>query len=246
MQALKPRMGFTFAILRLVLELPDSNWVALVGRLICKDADKYLGLPHHCTVRLSLPLPPSALDPAWQPHVQRAFRQLTESDRRELLPAAASSGSETNLELAWGLMQPCLLPAMLTSLDTDTAGSYYATSWYGWLTCTLKDAGGAAIAAGHVQLLPWLVRNRCPMSREGVLSAAAEHLDLEGVQRVAQLLGGGRDPPSDHKLRCEMAKAAARSGDAAIPTLAWLLSDPEGAGTQLQQQEQEQQQDQGQ
>ncbi len=230
-------MGTTFAILKLVLELPDSNWVALVGRLICTGAHRHLCLPHHSKVRLSLPLPPSALDAAWQPHVQRALHQLSERVKCELLPTAASSGSETNMELAWGLLRPSLFPELLPSHDTNADSSYYASFWGG---CMLKDPGQAAIAAGHAHLLPWLVRNRCPLYLEGVLGAAAAHLDLEGVHWAMQLLGGGPEPPGEQWICRWMATAAARSGDAAIPKLAWLLSANEDDGMQEEQQKQKQ------
>ncbi len=231
-------MGSTHTILRLVLERLDSNWVALVGRLVCKDASIYVqrgpkgNPPNHCTVRLSLPLPPSALDAAWRQHVQQALREASERVKCELLPTAVSSGSETNLELACGVLRPCLFPELLTSPDKGAVSILY--------TGMLEDPGEAAIVAGHAHLLPWMVQNRCPVHQAGVLSAAAEHLDLEGMQWAMQLLGLVPEPPSEHELRCKVAKAAARSGDTAIPKLAWLLSAPGHAGTQLQQQEQQQ------
>ncbi len=183
-------------VLNLVLDHMDSNKMALDGRLVCKAVKEHLCLPGQCTARLSLPLPPSACDAAWQPHVQQAFqqafRQLSFIAKVRVPFTAASSGSERNLELAWSLLRPCLFPGLLLPID------FYGEFWFDEEGFNLEDPGKAAIIAGHVHLLPWLVRNRCPVHRDSISNAAAEQMDLEGVQQVVQLLGGGPDPPGEH------------------------------------------------
>ncbi len=232
-------------VLTLVLDHLDSNKIALDGRLICKDAQEHLCLPEQCTAQLSMPLPPAASDAAWQPHVQQAFRQLSFSAKARTLSVAASSGSERNLELAWALLRPCLFPGLLLPVYVNPYNQCYVNSWYHVDGYDLEDPGKAAIAAGHAHLLPWLVRNRCPLHRDNNLIAAAEHLDLEGMKRAVQLLEGGLAHPSEDWLRGAMAEAASRSGGAAIiPKLAWLLAADEDEGVKLQQQRQQQQQQQ--
>ncbi len=220
-------MGSTL-VMRLVLERLDANERALNGRLVCKDACEILRQPRHWTVRLSQPLPPSAGDAAWQPHLQRAFRSLTRFAKAQSLAAAAASGSEVNLELAWGLLRPCLFPEMLLPHRFN----HFSTH-----ANRVADAGAAAIAGGHVHLLPWLVQNGCPLDPNLMLPAAADHCGTEDMQQLWQLVGAGPSHQDIELWRCEMAEAAGRSKIAAIAKLSWLLSPPESAGTEQQQQQ---------
>ncbi len=144
--------------MRLVLERLDVNDRALNGRLVCKDAFEHLRLPRHWTVRLGQPLPPSAGDAAWQSHVLRAFRGLTFAAKAQVLKVAVASGSEANLELAWGLLRPCLFPELLLPHDFSHFEPRALNA------VRIPDPGSAAIAAGHVNLLPWLIQNCCPLN----------------------------------------------------------------------------------
>ncbi len=220
-------MGSTL-VMRLVLERLDANDRALNGRLVCTDACELLRQPRHWTVRLSQPLPPSAGDAAWQPHLQRAFRSLTRFAKAQSLAAAAASGSEVNLELAWGLLRPCRFPEVVMP---------HRSNRFAMHDTRVVDAGAAAIAGGHVHLVPWLVQNGCPLDPNQLLPAAAEHCGMEDMQQLLQLMGAGQSHRDVEMWRCEMAEAAGRSNIAAIEKLSWLLSPPESAGTEQQQQQ---------
>ncbi len=189
-----------------VLEVLEDNDKALSVRFINKDMYRRFNQPEHLAARFSLPLPSSAIDAAWQPHLQRAFRQLTFTSKVNTLAVAASSGCEVNLEVAWGLVQPSV---SLAGLDITTC----------------QDPGDAAVRSGHLHLLPWLAQHGC-VKRSDTLVAVLEHCDLAEVQRVWELLGcsgvpyGGFAP---EKQRC-LPEAAARSADPGMAKLRWLLS----------------------
>ncbi len=191
------------------LEALGTNYTALNGRLVSKDICNWLYQPHHRTVHFSLPLPSSASDAAWQPHLQRAYRQLTYDEKINTLALAASSGSEVNLEAAWGLVQPSV---SLTGLAPTT---YRVT-----------DPGAAAVRSGHLHLLPWLVQHGCVKRSEDVLAAVLEHCSLAEVQGVWELLGCSGEPYGGFSLDMQrtLAEAAARSADPGMAKLRWLMS----------------------
>ncbi len=223
-------MGSTL-VMRLVLERLDVNDRALNGRLVCKDSYEFLRLPRHWTVRLGQPLPPSTGDAAWQSHLLRAFRGLTFIAKAQVLKIAVASGSEANLELAWGLLRPCLFPELLLPHDFSRFQPRVLT------VVGTADPGSAAIASGHDHLLPWLIQNSCPLDPDDMLIAAAQHCSMEGMLHLWQSIGGARCLANDAYLRCEVAGAAGRSHTAAIAKLSWLLSARESARTQQQKQE---------
>ncbi len=202
-----------------VMDFLPPNEQALVGRLVSRGLGARLS---NRTARFRQPLPPSAGYAAWQPHLHQAVKQLTFFNKLDMMSAAASSGSETNLEVAWGLLRPCLHPDLLLQPQ-----EYRERKSYGdWTRFDGPDAGTAAVQAGHAGVvLPWLVRHRCPLHPDQTLEAAAQHCDLAGLQAVWQLLGYGpgalRDPTND--LSRSLAQAAGRlGGDAAIAKLTWL------------------------
>ncbi len=137
--------------------------------------------------------------------MQQALKQLCLCYKLQMLAAAASSGSVVNLELAWGLLQPCLFPTMEPCL-TKSGG----------------DAGTAAIQSGHAHLLPWLVQHGCPLDPEGALVAAAAHLDPAGLRAIGELLGTLLDLRLPRALLCRLTTAAGRSADPASK-VQWLL-----------------------
>ncbi len=192
-----------------VLEFLGSNERALNGRLVSRDACRRLREPLLRTALFRLPLPQqAAMDPAWQPHLHRAFQQLTFLSNLTSLSAAAASGSERNLELSWALLQPCI------SLGFEG-------------TPSAEDTATAAVRHGHLHLLPWLLQHGCLMNKHSVVLAAAEHCDLAGMQRVWELLGcSTHNLPSggpDQLHHC-LAAAAGRSGCDAVAKLDWLLA----------------------
>ncbi len=191
-----------------VLEALEDNDKVLNGRFVNKDMCSRFNQPHHYTARVSLPLPPSASDAAWQPHLRRAYRQLAFRNKVNMLATAASSGSEFNLEVAWGLVQQ-------------------SVSLVGLAHTSCKDPGAAAVRSGHLHLLPWLVQHGCLESPFGTLVVALEHCSLADVQGVWGLLGCSGVPCdgfASNDQRYLLTEAAARSADPGMAKLKWLLS----------------------
>ncbi len=204
-----------------VLAFLPPNEQAVTGRLVSPDACRRLS---NRTARFGLPLPPAAGDPAWQPHLHQAFKKLTFKQKLSVLSAAAASGSEINLELAWGLLRPCLFPELLHRPQGYRAMAFYDFKIGG------PDPGTAAVRAGHAEaVLPWLVRHGCPLHPDKTLEAVAQHCDLAGLQAAWELLGFGssaaQDNAAEAKLYCALARAAGQSGGAlAIAKLTWMCA----------------------
>ncbi len=159
-----------------ILSLLAPNERALSGRFACRDAADALSGPQHCTASLSQPLPPHAA-PWAQEAGQQHVRQLPFRHKFHLLCAAARSGSEVNLEVAWVLLQSSVFPKLLQD-EQDRYNPY-------------PDPGAAAVRAGHVHLLGWLLR-RCPglVQPDEVLAAAALHRPLAELQQAWETLQG--------------------------------------------------------
>ncbi len=199
-----------------ILSFLPSNDRALSGRLVSPDAAATLAGPDHCTASLSQPLPPHAAPWAVEPTRQR-LRQLPFQHKLRLLCTAAASGSAVNLEVVLPLLQP----------------SIFLELWYNELLFTVwdNDPGVAAVEAGHPQLLGTLL-HRCPglLNPEGVISAAAKHCDLAGLQAAWELLraypesvrpiSGWRTPtPSS------LAPAAQSVTPDAVAKMEWVLNE---------------------
>ncbi len=177
-------------VLLCILQLLPPNDLACSGRLINKSAAQHLSSKPYCTMALDEPLPPHTSSvPCWTAAAQSALRRVSFARKLALLQAAAASGSKTNLALAWQLICPSLFPELV--------------SW--GYPC--GDMGVAAVRAGHLHLLPWLLQHRCPLNHARVWEAAAECCDLEGLQEVRRLLEqhGGQGV----KGRLRRARAAA-------------------------------------
>ncbi len=165
-----------------ILSLLPPNDRALSGRLVSPDAAAGLSQDPTCTASLSQPLPPHAVPwavEAGQQHV----RQLPFRHKLQLLCTAAASGSEVNLEVALALLQPSIFPELLHAYNTVWASKYVPPE---------ANPGAAAVTAGHPQLLGWLL-SHCPglVEREQVLTAAAKHCDLAGLQAAFGALSVG-------------------------------------------------------
>ncbi len=191
-----------------ILEALPPNDCALTCRLVNKEFFKRLDQPRHRTARFSLPMPPHATFAAWQPHLQQALKQLTFCNKLDMLSAAASSGSDVNLEVAWGLLRPALAQGL------SGAGT------------GVPDACTSAVRSGHLHLLPWLLHHDVPLDVQSTLEAAARHCDLAGLQRVWALLANspnsrGRDAGKIY--HCELQSEAALSHRDVIPKLSWLM-----------------------
>ncbi len=200
-----------------VLEKMDPNECALHGRFVNKDAWRSL---RQRTAHLGLPLPPTAGDASWQPQLQEAVRHLPFRRRLRLLTVAASSGSEANLELVWDLIRPTLFPELLYATRIHEESPFYASCHD---VVKGEDAGTAAVTAGHLHLLLWLVRHGCPVDPVSTLAAAAQHWDLAGLQCVWDLLGSVSEPPPEALLP-KIMTAAGRTGFNAEAKLSWLLA----------------------
>ncbi len=213
-------------LFRRVLELLPPNDQALSGRLACKLAAQLLDQVHHRTARFSQPLPACFAACNWLQQWREGMRLLTFNGKLHLLSAAASSGSETNLEYAWGLVQPCLFPELLPGALLSSK-PFYTTSW--------DDPGVAAAKAGHAHLLPWLVEHCWPLDPLRTLEAAAQHCDLAGLQTALRTIvprlaaTGDRDKQSLIEGVVEMAGRSLSPG--AQEKVAWLFSKAAGLGT---------------
>ncbi len=169
-----------------ILSFLPRNDRALSGRLLVSpDAAAGLSDPQHCTASLSQQLPPHAVPwavEAGQQHV----RQLPFWHKLQLMCTAAASGSEVNLEVALALLQPSIFPELVQ----EERHAYYKSKPESWVDrFLLCDPGVATVKAGHLQLLPWLLR-RCPglLWPERVLEAAARYCDLAGLREALGLL----------------------------------------------------------
>ncbi len=198
-----------------VFKALEPNEQPITGRLICKEASAQLTQQGCNKACFSLPLPPAVTEAVWQQHLQREFNLLTLRNKFRALAAAAASGSQLNLHVAWGLLRPCLS-------ETDLYASYGDGTPYfeGYRPAADEDPGVAALRAGHLELLPWLLEHRCPVNKAATLAAAAEHGSLEDLQRVRALLGRSKFWPGD--VFC-LAEAAGRSDDG-YEKIYWMSS----------------------
>ncbi len=212
-----------------ILSFLPPNDLALGGRLSCKDAAQHFSQPPQRTVGLGQPLSAHAAA-CWQEWGEVALRELTLRQKLLLLRTAASSGCETNFELAWQLLQPHVFPELL---QTD----HYCTLQ----PATTSGLGPAVVAGGLAHLLPSLAQ-RCPglLDPETTLRAAVLHCDLAGLQVAWGLLGqrlthsleqepsvwdsDGEEHDRVHPLWRRMLGAAARSTTPdAVAKLDWAL-----------------------
>lgn len=215
-----------------ILRRLAPNEKALSGRLVCKEA--WHDLRESNAACFSQPLPAHATHSQKQIHGEASM--LSFSQHLMLMATAASSGCETNIDMAWRLLEPRLDRKQLQ------AGSYNRRT---------GNPGVAAIKAGHPHALPWLLRC-CPGLVNGneVALAAAELCQLPALQSVLAELreagkqvsdvnglldsaAGSRTPdaqaklqwvmdahPAAYTLRANTARAAASSGD--LSRLQWL------------------------
>ncbi len=180
-----------------------------IPRLVFPDAASGLSGPEHCTASLSQPLPPHAVEWALEAG-QQHVRQLPFRHKLQLLCTAAVSGSEANLEVALALLQPSIFPELLQSYDSGWAYRHVPPT---------ANPGVAAVTAGHPQLLGWLL-SHCPglVERRQVLTAAAKHCDLAGLQAAFGALSV--DPAGQGWMRDLVAESATPD---AVAKMEWLM-----------------------
>ncbi len=205
-----------------ILSFLPPNDRALSGRLVSPDAAGALTGPDHCTASLSQPLPPHAVPLAVEAG-QQHVRQLPFQHKLQLLCTAAASGSEVNLEAALAALQPSVFPELLLR------GKKYCGG----------DPGVSALAAGHPQLLDWLL-HRCPnlLRTQALVEIAALSCDLEGLQTAWGLLkcyrasraGSSSSDDGCTLLDQSVLDAAAKSAAPdAVTKMEWVLSAGQGS-----------------
>ncbi len=204
-----------------VLSFLPPNDRALSGRLVSPDAAAGLSEPHNSTASLSQSLPPHAVPWAMEAG-QQHMRQLPFWHKLQPLCTAAASGSEVNLEVALALYQLSSFPEFLHQVHQWRSYPAYL------------NPGVIAVRAGHLQLLGWLLRH-CPAllmekdHRRAILSTAAQHCDLAGLQAVWAALGcggaGAYPPLMDEAL---LAAVAASPIDAEAK-MEWVLAEGRGS-----------------
>ncbi len=209
-----------------ILSLLPQNERAISGRLVSPETRDGLAGAQDCTASLSQPLLPH--DVPWAMAAgQQHVRQLPFRHKLQLLCSAAASGSETNLEVAWALLQPSVFPELMQSSKHDVCERL-----------GICEPGEAAVTAGHPQLLGWLLQH-CPalLRPDKVLQAAARHCTLAGLQATWQVLQEGMPILSSSSGRLpalsqEVLDAAAESGTPdAVAKMEWVLASGAGACT---------------
>ncbi len=180
------------AIMLHCLELLSPNELACSGRLAFKDAAQHFSSPAHCTVHLSQPLPDHVADswPALEGNAVTSLYYMTFRQKLHRMSTAATSGCVANMRVAWQLVQHCVFPDLFygeafLGYDEDATSSvngFIAEAW------KATDPGTAAVRAGHVRLLRWMLEHRVPISPNSTLRAAALCCSLADLQEAAQLL----------------------------------------------------------
>ncbi len=205
-----PTRQLPTAVQLYITSLLPPNDLALSGRLAFREASEVFSEERHRTAFLSQTLPPHAApwaEAAGHEHV----RQLPFMHKLQLLSTAATSGSEVNLGVALALVQPSVLPELLS---------------HGY-TPELKT-GEAAVRAGHLQAIGWLMHH-CPglLHTENALAAAAQQWNLAGLQAVWEVLQGGNSkgcfeysPMLDQEV---LDAAAASATPDAVAKLEWVM-----------------------
>ncbi len=155
---------------------------------------------------------------------QHHVRQLPFRHRLQLLSAAASSGSEVNLEVALALLQPTIFPEIMQDPDDRCI-------WHAFRS----DPAVTAIEAGKPQLLDWLLR-RCPalVHPPRVLEAAARRCNLARLQAVWEQLQASSFSSCTQRSRRPaieggvLGAAAESATPDAVAKMEWVLAESGG------------------
>ncbi len=198
-----------------ILQLLPAQEPACTARLVCKAAAAHFSGPAHRTVQLGLPMSLSVAQ-QWRAGAEGALKQLSFQRKLLALSTAASSGCEANLEAAWALIGPGVSPELLPPQSKHLTLTYSERE---------EDPGTAAASAGHLHLLPWLLRHRLPLRPERTLVAAAPHGDLAALQDALLLLHSHMNQSPYFLVTHEelMCRVAAGGGPHATSKLDWLL-----------------------
>ncbi len=225
-----PSRGLPTALQLHILSLLPPNERTLSGRLAFRDAADAFSAAEDRTASIGQRLPPHTVPWALEAG-QLYVRVLPFWHKFQLLCTAATSGSEVNLEVALALLQPSTFPEPLQS----PLGSYYRY---------VADPGVAAVKAGHLQLLGWLL-SHCPglLRPSSVLTAAAQHCDLAGLQTAWEAVqfwptDSGSSSGSSGGLcaglnQCVLDAAAGSATQDAVAKMQWVLATTTDAHCRL-------------
>ncbi len=168
------------------------------GRRVCKAAAAHFDAPRHRTLHFTRALDTPLLQQAAREMLRDALPHMTFAQKLSLMAAAAASGCEANLEIAWEALEPCLFPPhTVDDADPDRAEPLpYRSSGEGVpYTDPVFAALTRAPAERVAPTLAWLLR-RCPLlllpgGREALLPAvaAAAQCDVGRLQAAAEACG---------------------------------------------------------
>ncbi len=152
-------------------------------RRTCRGFAELLSASQHCPVQFSQPLPAYAAQECRE-QLLRRLRQLTFPRKLQLLTTAADNGCEVNMAAAWDVVRPCLFPDLLPH---DLGIGYFSCGPAARMPA-LEDPGSAAVRAGHLGMLPWMVRNSYPLCPDKTLVTAAQHCNPAQMQTACNVL----------------------------------------------------------
>lgn len=199
----------TELFLRTLSHLPPND-LTLNGRPTCRSAAHHFSQPHHLTTHISQPLPPH-YHTSCEATLSDSFKHLPFPRKLSTLEHAAASGSATNLELAWRLLQPSIFPQLLAADEYPVMPA------------------PTAATAGHVaHVLRWLADRGVPLQPVNTLSCVARNAgcSLADLQAAWELLRGVHP---DLEMSILVLEAAAASQPICGPSQEEHLGpDPQG------------------
>ncbi len=204
-----------------VLSFLPPNILAHDGRRVCRDAAKRFSSsssssspsPSHCIILLSQPLSTASLQQGMASSLKLAVHGMPLRRRQRLFSTAAASGCDTNLELVSTLSG--VVPGRWLLSDPGPG----------------IDPGSAAVRAGHLHLLPWLL-GKGLLSPQATLAAAARYCSLRGLQDAWEQLSRRAAGTDTCRIDTRVLLAAAASGSCdSVAKAQWLLSLGEATST---------------
>lgn len=209
------------ALLFDVLKLLPPQELACNGRRLFKAAAAYFSELADRTVWLSVPMAPCVAR-SWRAGAEPGLAQLPLASKLAFLSTAAASGCQANLEAAWALLQPALVPEWLPPASRHYTDMYRKK---GGLLADVPDPGAAAATAGHLHLLPWMLEQRLPLAPVSTMLTVAYRGDLAALQDTVALMRShwaDRELFGTYTVLQLMESAAQGGGPHAPDKLTWL------------------------